>query len=292
MTSYRRFMGCGFGLAAGFWGMISASAHEPSVTPRTDDAESRPALAPLSGNMSWDTIEWIEQRYKIEALGFKARDESGIDWPWSSDEVMIRTDDAKGWTVSDKIGSVDSGETHKLDSVRSCIVAVRPGIVVLGKTSVCNEVGEPAPLWFTVEFWEKDPGPFGGFCIVPPPVTGFHAGPHCRRDSNDDFLGRARIDLTQQDLEAALPNVGDEYIETIVLNPCDYDETACEVTYGPDYSFTYRVTRLPDVRVDLRSVLDEAMRRSGVRSELEAIAAGLRSLRAPSPRQIEPGMGK
>lgn len=60
------------------------------------------------------------------------------------------------------------------------------------------------------------------------------------------------------------------------------------MTYGPDYTFTYRITRLPDVRVDLRSVLDEAMRRSGARSELEAIVAGLRSLRAPSPRKIEP----
>jgi hypothetical protein len=40
--------------------------------------------------------------------------------------------------------------------------------------------------------------------------------------------------------------------------------------------------------VDLRPVLDEAMRRSGARSELEAIVAGLRSLRAPSPRNIEP----
>ncbi|MGZ8366892.1 MAG: hypothetical protein ACXW37_11120, partial [Nitrospira sp.] len=71
-----------------------------------------------------------------------------------------------------------------------------------------------------------------------------------------------------------------------------YDESVCDVTYGPDYSFTYRITRVPDLRVDLRSVLDEAMRKVGARSELEAIVAGLRSLRAPSPRQIEPGMGK
>ena len=73
-----------------------------------------------------------------------------------------------------------------------------------------------------------------------------------------------------------------------MLNPCSRDISACDVTYGPDYSFTYRFTRLPDVRVDLRSVLDEAMQRSGVRSEIEAIAAGLRSLRAPAPRNIEP----
>jgi hypothetical protein len=44
---------------------------------------------------------------------------------------------------------------------------------------------------------------------------------------------------------------------------------------------------LPDVSVGLHSVLDEAMPRIGARSELEAIVAGLRSLRAPSPRKIE-----
>jgi hypothetical protein len=79
----------------------------------------------------------------------------------------------------------------------------------------------------------------------------------------------------------------DEYIETVVLSPCSSGDV-CGGADLPDYSFTYRVTRLPDARVGLRSVLDEAMRRSGVRSELEAIVSGLRSLRAPSPRKIEP----
>jgi hypothetical protein len=111
---------------------------------------------------------------------------------------------------------------------------------------------------------------------------------HDSCDDNDDFIGRARLDFAIWELEAALPNVGDEFIESVVLNPCSGPDV-CDVTYGPDYSFTYRITRLPDVRVDLRSVLDEAVRRSGARSELEVIVAGLRSLRAPSPRKIERG---
>jgi hypothetical protein len=132
--------------------------------------------------------------------------------------------------------------------------------------------------------WEKDFSIFGfSNCLS---GAGSHAGPHCVADEGVDFIGRAQIDLSAQELEAALPNVGNEHIETVVLNPCRGD--VCDVTYGPDYSFTFRVTRLPDVRVGLRSVLDEAMQRSGVRSELEAIVAGLRSLRAPSPRKIEP----
>ena len=94
------------------------------------------------------------------------------------------------------------------------------------------------------------------------------------------------MDLSIQELETAFPQVGDQRIETVVLNPCRGADV-CDVTYGPDYSFTYRVTRLPDVRVGLHGVLEEAMHKIGTRSELEAIVAGLRALRAPSPRKVE-----
>jgi hypothetical protein len=292
MTCSRRFIVWCFGLAAWLWCIAGVSAHEPQTTSQSGTA-GHSAATEQPTDIPWDTVEWTERRYKIEALGFKARDETGWDW-WGSDEVMVETDDAKGWTVSGEIGSVDSGESHPFDPLRSCLVAVRPGIVVLGKTSVCDEAGEPAPLGFGVEFWEKDP--FGlppGFCVSTSPGPGLHAGPHCANDGNgDDFIGRARIDLSAQDLETTLPNVGDEYVETVVLNPCKSGENVCDVTYGPDYSVTYRITRLRDARVGLRSVLDEAMRKIGTRSELEAIVNGLRSLRAPNPRQIEPDISR
>jgi hypothetical protein len=281
MTSRTRFIAICFALAVWFWCTAGAFAQERPASAQPDDPTTRAAA--LSG--IWDTITWVERRYKIEAMRFKARDETGIDW-LGSDEVMVETRDAKGWTVSDEIGNIDSGDTHHFDPVKSCIVPVRPGIVVLGKTSVCDDVGEPAPLGFRVEMWEKDFSIFGGFSKCLPGAGDSHAGPHCVADEGDDFIGRAQIDLSAQELEAALPNVGDEHIETVVLNPCRGD--VCDVTFGPDYSFTFRVTRLPDVRVVGRSVLDEAMQRSGIRSELEGIAAGLRSLRVPSPRKIEP----
>ncbi len=81
-----------------------------------------------------------------------------------------------------------------------------------------------------------------------------------------------------------LLHVGDEVVETVKLDPCP----GWTCAGYPDYTFTWRVTRLPDARVDLRSVLDEAMHRSDARSELEVITTGLRYLRAPSPRKIEP----
>ena len=288
------FMAMCFGLAAWFWCTANAFAQERSASAQPEGARARAGAVALS-DFPWETVQWSERRYKIEAMHFTARDETGSDW-WGDDDVMIQTVDVKGFTVSDEIGNVDTGETHSLVPDKSCIVAVRPGIVVLGKTSVCDDVGEAAPLWCEVEFWEKDfeilPDIPSGFCNTVGPGTpepGRHGGPHFAHDScddNDDFIGRARLEFAIWELEAALPNVGDEFIETVTLNPC-VGPDVCDVTYGPDYNFTYRITRLLDVRVDLRSVIDDAMRRSGARSELEAIVAGLRSLRAPSPRKME-----
>ena len=264
-------------------------AHGAQAASPTGPSEVR---AMVEQDISWDTIEWTERRYKIEAIGFKARNETGWDW-WGSDEVMVGTEDSKGWTVSGEFSGVDSGEFYSFDPVRSCVVAVRAGIVVLGKTSVCDEAGEPAPLSFGVELWEKDL--FGwrtSLCKVLPPGKGLHAGPHCADDgSGTDFIGRARVDLSALDLETVLPNVGDEHVETVVLSPCPTGEV-CGDGDLPDYGFTFRVTRVRDARVELRSLLDDAMHRTGARSELEAIVTGLRSLRAPSPRQVEPNLPK
>ena len=237
-------------------------------------------------DIPWHTLEVIERRYKIEAVRFKARDETGIDWPFS-DEVMVGTFDAKGWTVSNEIGDIDSGDTHTFDAGKSCILPVPPGVFVLGKTSVCDGTGEPAPLGFRVEFWEKDVSLF----TLCKPVTvqpGRHAGPHCLHYGGDDFIGQAQIDLSIQELETALSNVGDEHTETVVLFPCRNLQQVCATgPFDPDYSFTFRVTRLPDVRVGVRSVLDDVIGRIGPISELQAIVAGLRLLRAPSPRKVE-----
>ncbi len=289
MTFTMRFLACCFGLAVWCWGPGVGAAHEPEAKPQPATGSDGQSFMQVSENIDWDTIEWIERRYKVEALGFKARDESGWDWT-GSDEVMVETRDAKGWTVTNEIGGIDSGDNHHFNPAVSCIIAVRAGIVVLGKTSVCNDVGEPAPFGFRVEMWEKDFSIFGFpiKCLTGGPPT--HGGPHCANDGmGDDFIGSAQVDLSVQELETALPNVGTEYIETVVLNPCSSGESVCDVTYGPDYSFTYRITRLPDVRTDLRSALDEAMRKTGARTELEAIVNGLRSLHEPSLRQIDPG---
>ena len=89
MTSRRRFMAICFSLAAWFWCTADAFAQARPTSPQPKDA-GRPAVAELPSGNPWDTIEWVERRYKIEAMRFKARDETGVDW-WGSDEVMVGT---------------------------------------------------------------------------------------------------------------------------------------------------------------------------------------------------------
>lgn len=192
LISRRRWMAICFGLVAWFWCTVGAFSQERPTSQQPEEVGRAAVAAALSGN-PWDAIEWVERRYKIEAMRFKCRDETGIDW-WGSDEVMVSTSDSKGWTVSDEIGDIDSGDTHSFDPAKSCIIAVRPGTVVLGKSSVCDDVGEAAPLSFGVEFWEKDSNWFpANFCsIVGSPGPGLHGGPHCTHYGNDDFIGRAK----------------------------------------------------------------------------------------------------
>lgn len=245
-------------------------------------AQAQPLANEGAQQSPWEGIFFIERRYKIEALGFKALDETGVDW-WGSDEVKIETRDAKGWTVSNEIGDMDSGDIHNFDAARSCIVSIRPGIVVLGKSSFCAEAGEAAPLWFTVEMWEKDWSPFG-FCNAL--QVDEHNGDSCGHDAGDDFIGQARLDFPAPDLEGALPNVGDAVIENVLLFPRCEPGPVCDSTWNGKYRFTYRVTRLRDQRVVLKDLLDKAVHEIQANSELEAIAAGLRSLRALQPRDV------
>ena len=143
--------------------------------------------------------------------------------------------------------------------------------------------------------WEKDVIGFDfGFCKPVGPAPGGHIGPHCANDQNgDDFIGWRELFFPASDLEATLPNVGDTFTETVVLSPCQGDDLCGPGIFGfPDYSFTYRTTRLADVRTDFRSQLQAAMERSGIPLAGDAVAAGLRSLRTPMAREAETELGQ
>src|SRR5690606_31019843 len=98
MASSRLFLVIA-GAAGWIWCIGTATAQQPA----TPAGSGAPAAAASPAGFRWDdiVIQWNERRYKIEATGFTARDESGVDW--GSDEVMVETTDADGWTVTDEI---------------------------------------------------------------------------------------------------------------------------------------------------------------------------------------------
>jgi hypothetical protein len=268
--------------------VLLAPALGPTAAAAQDITAPIPSAVVAPVEAPWDTVtaEWTERRYKVEAVRFKARDETGTDWP-GSDEVVVGTVDANGFTVSGEIGGIDSGDTHELDPAVSCIVGVLPGVATLGRDSVCDEAGRPGPFSFRVELWEKDFSLFS-FCTPLGPAAGQHRGPHCLHNGADDFIGRRELFFPVPDLESTLPNVGDSFTETVVLIPCPPGTSACGGWFSTDYSFTYRTTRLPDVQTDFRSQLLAAMERSQIRIAGDAVAAGLRMLTAPTDRKAEP----
>lgn len=193
--------------------------------------------------------------YKIEALGFRCNDETGYDspwWaPWISDEVKIAIEAPTSGSVSREFGDVDSGEHRNFAPAESCILPMAgpggPFYQAPGEPWSCAGEGVPGPFAFTVVMAESDSG-FWADCLSDFPFGGCHFGGGVP-DANDELIGHATLSFPLQDLAAAMPFVGDVVEETAILGPC-HDERGCVTTpLGPspaEYSFTYRVTRLPD----------------------------------------------
>lgn len=78
MTLNRRFVVCCLSLAIASVSPAGVFAGESQTSSQPADSDHQ-SLVQRSGDIPWDAIVWVERRYKIEALRFKARDESGID---------------------------------------------------------------------------------------------------------------------------------------------------------------------------------------------------------------------
>lgn len=183
--------------------------------------------------------------YKAEALRFKCLDETGFDWP-GSDEIRVGITTAKEDIRSREFGDVDTNEHRSFGPEESCILPVGPrsgeslaGILAAPDSRwSCGDLGVPGPFSFTVVMAEQD-WSFGSF-ETPPSVLG----------PNDDLIGRMTVSYTAEELLAAMPAVGDSVEETITLRECD-QQAACVVDtpFVPNpavYTFTWRVTRMPD----------------------------------------------
>lgn len=183
-------------------------------------AASAPVRArlPLRGQ----ELVFVSPQFVVTAVRFKANDETG--WYWTgSDEVYAVFSDMDP-THSDRVtstyGDVDEGETRTFRAADTC----------MAPQSACDRGMSSLNVRFA--FWESD---YGGFPYGD--IAGGHYWLQNGTHSFDDLIGNGSVIMSQQDLVAALPTVGD----------------AREYTVSPTggsgkYRFTYRITRLPDIR--------------------------------------------
>lgn len=239
---------CGCSTTAHWPGRPSTSAIA-SVVPHANVDVTRPTAL-------------TEARYKVEAVSFKAIDEDGYDRPFISDEIVVIFNDAQRgiYAVSREFDDVDAGEQRAFNATENCMVPIRipdenhpyPSWVMRSSGPwACTDAGIPGPFSFQVLMYEDDSG-FIHDCLGTFTGCSFEIG---YPGDNDDLIGRQTLAFSAAELGAAMPNVHDTYEDTITLGPC-YDErvmTCGEGLWsptGPLYTFTYRITRLPDARVN------------------------------------------
>jgi hypothetical protein len=183
-----------------------------------------------------------QPRFKVEAVGVKALDESGPDW-LGSDKIYAITQAAGSTMRTETLEGVDTGETHLFATDLDCIVPLHGAYFVYP----CAAGGVDGPLSFTVNLYKEgfDWGAvFGHFR-----PWSDQPGPY------DDLIGRETVTFTEERLLGAMPNVGDTDTQWVRLGgPCGYvppggvcGSSPYSLTgTGPEYLFIYRITRLAD----------------------------------------------
>jgi hypothetical protein len=194
-----------------------------------------PALTPPIGVYS-------EPRFKLEALRFKAIDETGIDvWPFSDEVKVIIEVPNHAVTITQLFTDVDAGETRNIPSDQSCMLPIAGSNQFwfrgdYGHTWRCFADGARGPFSFTVELREID------FW-----KCGFSGYAGC------DLIGRRTVTYSMEELLAL--HVGQVLEESVTLGgPCGDTQDVCGTGFppsptGPEYVFTWRITRLPDALV-------------------------------------------
>ena len=167
-------------------------------------------------------------QFVVHAVRFRAVDETGWDWTGSDEVHWVFADwdpfDERRTTV---YGDVDTGDSRTFRAADRCI-APQPD---------CSR--GVSRVRFAVAAWEKDPdvGFSGLFGLQKPRRENSHDMYETGISNGDDLIGRVEVGFSQQQLLGTLPNVGDAV------------EREVQPTGGSgSYRFTYRITRLPDIR--------------------------------------------
>jgi hypothetical protein len=208
------------------------------------DAARNAPIGAQPGNLSPGVLA----RFQLEALSFRALNETGWDW-LGSDEVYvaIHVPARKIATVTQLFENVEAGETTNIPANQSCILAIagvsRPTTLWAdnGDRWSCSDNGAPGPISFTVWLWEHD-GCWGCFAHGQE-VEGGEPQP----ESGDSLIGRHTVEFSREELIAL--QVGQVVEESATLSPCIPTPEAPLKGCGgheAEYKFNWRLIRLPD----------------------------------------------
>lgn len=171
----------------------------------------------------------VRPRFIVQAVGYRAENETGADWTGSDEIYGIFFDSGRNIRVRTRTrGDVDTGETRDFDANQSCITPID----VLTRNSrgqpstwACDDAGVRAPFSVHFSLYENDEE------LLDRRGLGCWNGsdPAVRPDCEDDMIVNAVVMFTERNLLASLPNVGASEGRTVT-------------TRG--YRFTYRITRV------------------------------------------------
>lgn len=146
----------------------------------------------------------ILARYVVEAISFKALNETGIDF-LGSDEIVAR------FAIGDKAmatgiySGVDTGETHDFRTQQKCIAPAIDPDQTRNFAWTCNSRGASGPFNFQITLYEYDGDirKMPDFCIS----VGGDLKAGCA-GFGSTTIGSAYVSLTEDELAALMPTVG------------------------------------------------------------------------------------
>jgi hypothetical protein len=170
-------------------------------------------------------------RYTIEAISFKALNETGLDI-FGSDEIVARYSVGDRSTFTGVYGDVDTGETHQLRSGQQCVYPAVDPDGAYNHSWSCLPRGAPGPVAFQVTLYEYD-GTLRQILTNSTQIC-LHGSNYLITRCDDVQLastavGSRQIAYTEAELATAMPTIGMSVMETIPI--------------GTRYEVNFRLTR-------------------------------------------------
>jgi hypothetical protein len=223
-------------------------APDPIPEPEPDPTPPAPTPTPGPG------VPRSEPRFVVQAIRIHANDESGIDAVGSDEVYAVWLADGV-MAASELFGDVDTGDSRSFGVTERCMLPIEP-ITINGHPSElasengdtwrCVQAGHAAPVQFNVRLWESDSD------------WEFWEWACFRRDGNlppancpDDLIGEFDQTFNENELLFALPQPGMWFEATKTLGSACGNNVCGPGPTGPEYTFTYRVTRMSDYRTVL-----------------------------------------